>query len=74
MSSFIPNISFAVAIFGLSISILGKDEGVISVTDSTSNSGCHLVIFSLSITIGGINLLKYSFKQTKLIKKIINTY
>lgn len=53
-----PKISLAVAIFGLSISILGNDAGTISVTDSTSNSGCHLVIFSLSITMGGFNLFK----------------
>lgn len=62
----VPNISLAVAILGLSISILGNDEGMISATDSTSNSGCHLVILSLSITMGGINLFKYSLEKLKI--------
>lgn len=55
----LPNKSLAVSILGLLISILGKVEGIISVTVSTLNSGCHLVILFLSITIGGINVFKY---------------
>lgn len=59
----LPNISFAVGIFDLSISILGNGDGLMFGTDSTSNSGCHLIILSLSIKIGGFNLFKYSLKN-----------
>lgn len=57
--------SLAVVIFDFKISILGNGEGLIFGTDSTSNSGCHLVILFLSITIGEINLLKYSLGKIK---------
>jgi len=46
---------------------LGNVEGIISMTVSTLNSGCHLVILFLSITIGGINVFKYFWKQKILV-------